>query len=146
MATVLNRTTKALIESANTADYPIVDWIINPDLSAVAGFASKYWTISGDAVSLLDQAGRDAVDAAILSAERDAVAAAMDAVEDYSRAFALVVLDEINLHATRITDVLNAVDAASNLATLKSAVALIPDVPTRTIAQLKTALRNKLGS
>lgn len=146
MATVLNRTTKALIVSANTADYPLIDWIINPDLSAVAGFAAKYWTISGDTVSLLDQAGRAAVDAAILSAERDAVAAAMDALEDYSRAFALVVLDEINLHATRITDILNAVDNASNLATLKSAVALIPDVPQRTIAQLKTALRNKLGS
>jgi len=146
MATVLNRATKVMIESANTADYPVLDWIINPDLSAVAGFASKYWTISGDTVSLLDQAGRDAVDAAILSAHRDAIAAVMDAAEDYARAFALVVLDEINLHATRITAILNAVDNASSFATLKTAIAAIADVPTRTIDQLKTALRNKLGS
>lgn len=146
MASVLNRTTKAFITSANTPDYPTADWIINPDLSAVAGFDSKYWTISGDTVSLLDQAGRDAVDAALLSAQRDTIAAVMDAVEDYGRAFALVVLDEINLHATRITAILNAVDGASSLTNLKTAVALIPDVPQRTIDQLKTALRNKLGS
>jgi|GEM_PF-2886537 hypothetical protein len=146
MATVLNRTTKALLVSVNTVDYPTIDWIIEPDLSAVAGFASKYWTITGDTVSLLDQAGRNAVDAAILSAQRDAIAAAMNATEDYARAFALVVLDEINLHATRITAILDAVDGANSLATLKTAVAAIADVPQRTIDQLKTALRNKLGS
>ncbi len=146
MATVLNRVTKEFIESANTVDYPVVDWIINPDLSVVTGFPTKYWSISGDTVSLLNQAGRDAVDAALLSAQRDAIASAMDAVEDYARAFALVVLDEINLHAARITSILNAVDNAATLAALKTAVATIPDVPQRTVDQLKTALRNKLGS
>ena len=65
MATVLNRTTKQLIPSANTPDYPVADWIINPDLSAVEGFASVYWVITGDIVTLMTQGERDAVDAEI---------------------------------------------------------------------------------
>lgn len=146
MATVLNRTTKQLIPSANTIDYPVESWIINPDLSAVTGFSSKYWVIAGDVVSLMSQAERDTVDANELQAARDAVAAQMDQMENYLRAFALVMLDEINLHATRVTAILDAIDNNSTLANIRTAVALIPDVPTRTIAQLKTALRNKLGS
>ncbi|MDH3450925.1 MAG: hypothetical protein OEN20_00790 [Gammaproteobacteria bacterium] len=63
MAAVLNRTTRQYIQFANTPDYPTVDWIINPDLSAVVGFDSKYWIITGDIVTLMDQASRDAVDA-----------------------------------------------------------------------------------
>lgn len=145
MASVLNRLTKQLIVSANTPDFPSQDWIVNPDLSAVSGFASKYWTISGDIVSLMNQAARDAVDAVELSASRDALAEQLQATEDTLAAFALVVLDEINMHAARITAILDAVDGASNLATLKTAVAAIGDVPQRTIQQLKTALRAKLG-
>ncbi len=146
MATVLNRTTKQLLTSANTPDYPVLDWIIEPNLSAVEGRPAKYWLINGDVVTLASQAARDAIDAAILSAARDAVAAAMDATEDVIRAFALTLLDELNLHATRVTAILDAVDGATTLANLKSAVALIPDVPQRTVGQIKTALRGKLGS
>lgn len=35
MADVLNRITREFIQSANTPDYPVADWIHNPDLSAV---------------------------------------------------------------------------------------------------------------
>ena len=146
MADVLNRTTKQYLPSANTPDYPVSDWIINPDVSAVAGQPTKYWKINGDTVSLMSQAERDAVDAAELAVARDSVASQMDSVEDYSRAFALTILDEINLHAARTTAILDAVDGATPLANLKTAVAAIPDVPQRTIGQLKTAVRGKLGS
>ena len=146
MATVLNRTTKQLILSANTPEYPVIDWIVNPDLSAVTGQPTKYWSISGDTVSLLNQAGRDAVDAALLAAARDATSTAMNAVEGLERALALVLLDELNLHASTTTAILNAVDGAATLAALKTAIAAIADVPQRTINQLKTALRNKLGT
>ncbi len=64
MADVVHRTTKQYLRSVHTPDYPSADWIINPDLSAVAGFAEKYWMIAGDTVALMDQAARDAVDAA----------------------------------------------------------------------------------
>lgn len=146
MATVLHRITKQMIPSANTIEHPVQDWIIEPNLSAVAGFASKYWMINGDTVSLLDQAGRDAVDLAELNARRDATAATMDAAENWMRAFALVVLDEFNLHATRQRALLNAIDNNSTLANIKTAVLAINDIPDRTIANLKTGVRNKLGT
>ena len=69
MATVLNRTTKQLIRSVNTPDYNPVDWIINPDLTAVEGWPSIYWTITGDVVTLQNQTERDATDAAILATQ-----------------------------------------------------------------------------
>ncbi len=146
MANVLNRTTKQFIPSANTVEYPVEDWIINPDMSAVVGQPSKYWTISGDTVSLMSQGERDAVDAALIASARDALAAEMDQVESYARAFALVVLDEINAHATNISgDRLAAVNGGT-YAAFRTAATAVSSTPTRTIAQLKTALRNKLGT
>lgn len=65
MANVLNRTTKQYITSANTPDYPTADWIINPDLSGVSGVPSKYWKITGDVVTEMNQTEKDAVDAAL---------------------------------------------------------------------------------
>lgn len=146
MSTVLNRTTKQLILSANTPEYPTAEWIHNPNLSAVSGFASKYWTISGDTVSLMNQAARDAVDAAELAAARDATAAQMDELEAYARAFALVCLDEFNAHTAKVNSILTAIDNNSTLATIRTAIAGITDLPTRTIANMKTGVRNKFGS
>lgn len=146
MSTVLNRTTRQLILSAHTPDYPVGQWIIGPDLAAVAGFASKYWVITGDVVSLMNQAARDAVDAADLAAGRDAVVAALDAAEVIDRAVLLVILDELNLHALKINAILDAIDAAVSLAGLKTAVGTITDYPHRTVQQLRTAVRNKLGT
>ena len=120
MANVLHRTTKRYLRSVNTPDYPVVDWIINPDLSAVVGFDARYWEISGDTVSLMDQAARDAVDAAALSATKDAVADELDAQTTVMRAFAEVVVDEINILRAQHS------------------------LPDRTLAQLKTAVRGKL--
>lgn len=122
MATVLNRTTKELIDSANTPDYPLANWIINPNLSAVSGFASKYWIITGDAVTLMSSAQRAAVDAAELTAARDAIANQIDAINTYGRAFAEIVMDEINILRAQHS------------------------LPARSLSQLKTALRNKLGA
>jgi hypothetical protein len=146
VANVLNRTTKQYIASANTVEYPVVSWIINPDLSAVIGFDSKYWTITGDVVSLLSQAERDALDAAALGAARDARANRLDQVEDIARAAILVIMDEFNLHSARINAMLTAIDSGNTLAQVKTNIAAIQDIPVRTIAQLKTALRGKLGT
>ena len=65
MADVLNRTTLQYLQSVNTPDYPVVDWVINPDLSGVAGVPQKYWKLTGDVVSEMSQAEKDAVDAAV---------------------------------------------------------------------------------
>ena len=50
MADVLNRLTKQLLLSVNTPDYPPTEWIVNPDLSQVAGVPWRYWKIVGESV------------------------------------------------------------------------------------------------
>lgn len=146
MAAVLNRTTKQYLPSANTPDYPTAEWIHNPNMSAVVGFDARYWTISGDTVSLMSQAERDAVDVAVRDAARHAAAAQLQQTEDIVRAFMLIVLDEFNLHAQKSTAILNAIDNGASLAAIKTAVAAITDYPQRTEAQLRTAIRNRLGT
>jgi len=66
MSDVLQRTTKEQRFSVNTPDYPTVTWIINPDLSGVIGVPKKYWKITGDVVSEMNQSEKDAVDAVLL--------------------------------------------------------------------------------
>jgi len=95
MAAVLHRTTFAYRASANTPDFSLLDWIINPDLSAVVGQPIKYWVVTGDIVSLMDQAARDAVDLAETEARKDSIRDQID-VESLLKAFALVVLDQTN--------------------------------------------------
>lgn len=96
MANVLNRETKQFIRSVNTPNYPVSVWIIDPDLKLVDGFPSFYWTITGDIVSLMSQAERDAIDAQRLSDQKDQEAGRM-VVSGFDKAFALAVLSEINI-------------------------------------------------
>lgn len=145
MATVLNRTTKQYLESVNTPDYPAAQWIHNPNLSAVQGWPSKYWTISGDNVLLMSEGERNNIDAIELSNSRDRTSNRMDDIEDIVRALGLSVIDLTNIHATSITDILNAVDNATNFTDLKTRIAAINDVAQRTGQQLKTQIRSKLG-
>ena len=104
MASVLNRTTKQFRTSVHTDDFPTVDWIINPDLSAVVGFASKYWIITGDVVTLMTNEApdflRDAIDAAVAAANEAANRVDEKARYDNERALkaiVLLVIDEINI-------------------------------------------------
>ena len=71
MSNVINRVSKNVIYSVNTPDYPEVDWIIDPDLSAVQSVPKKYWKIAGDLVLEMDQSEKDAVDAALLPAAKE---------------------------------------------------------------------------
>lgn len=100
MATVLHRTTKELRRSVNTPDFPVGQWIINPNLSAVGSFPSKYWIITGDVVTLMNPPARNAVDAQeaadVLAEDRAANKLRIDN-ERVLKAFALTVLDEINI-------------------------------------------------
>lgn len=73
MANVLSRTPPYQYRrSVNDPDYDIADWIFNPDLSAVTGFGPQYWIVTGDVVTLMNQAARDAVDAQAIA---DSIAA-----------------------------------------------------------------------
>jgi hypothetical protein len=145
MAAVLNRTTKVYLSSANTPDYPESDWIRNPDMSAVTGWPSKYWIITGDVVSLMDAQQRALVDEAEAAATRDLVVTQIDNIEDLLRAVVLMTLDELNGHALKINAILDAVDAATSLSDLKTRVGTITDYPQRTPQQARTVIRSKLG-
>ena len=121
----IHRIDKELLPSVAEADLlePVANYIEEPDLSAVVGQPTKYWNIVGDDVLLLEpQSARNAADDAERDAARDAAVASMDQLEDYTRAFALVVLDEFNVVR-----------------------GLLGESP-RTIAQLKAAVRGKLGT
>ena len=137
----VNRTTRAFIQQTSSGEMerlfpaevfhdaegePVsnANWIHAPDLSAVAGFPNVYWIIIGDVISLMSQAERDAVDAAALETQRDNVTEELDELEGILRAFMKIVMSEINIIRA----------------------ALKPPLPARTFAQLKTALRAKLGS
>lgn len=64
----------------------------------------------------------------------------------FVRAVAAVLLDELNSHALKINSILDAVDAATSLADLKTRIGLIADYPQRTLAQAKTSINNKIDS
>ena len=146
MAAVLNRTTKQYLPSANTPDYPVEDWIINPDMSAVIGVDSRYWRITGDVVSLMSEQDRNALDAAAVQSVRDAAVAQLQQAEDVLRAFMLILLDDRNLLAARQSSLLDAIDGAASLAALKTAAAAIANPPQYTEEQLRTAIRNRMGT
>jgi hypothetical protein len=146
----LNRTTKVLVlntDAASMAERFVGDfsgyasnaeWVYDPNLSAVAGWPAKYWLVGvypTDTVSLMDAAARAVVDAAELTAERDAVVAQIDNVEDIVRAFMLVVMDEVNLLRQQF-----------NTTTGESTQLTTTTYTDRTVAQLRSAIRGKLGT
>jgi hypothetical protein len=130
---VLNRTTKQFIQSANTPDYPVQDWIHNPDMLQVVGYESKYWIITGDNVYLMDQAARNAVDAAELVAQKDAEADNFDAAGTYFKAAMEVMIDGFNV-----------LRAQFNTTTRQSTQLTDTNLAPYTLEQLKTAVRAKL--
>lgn len=62
------------------------------------------------------------------------------------RAMATLLVNELNSHAATIASLLDAIDAASSLATLKTAVATIANPPQRTLNQVVTALKNHIDA
>ena len=65
MAAIIHRTTLEYKGSVNSPDFG-PEWIVNPDLTALVNVPKKYWKIIGDDVLEMDQAEKDAVDAAEL--------------------------------------------------------------------------------
>jgi hypothetical protein len=146
MAEVLNRTqgltvpyVKQHIPSVNTGEFSSVDWIINPDLSAVAGFDNIYWDIAGDTVLLVDAATRTARDAEIAAFE---LQAAMDeeklriadvSTERVLRAIVKLLVDELNILRQQV----NATTAESNQLTNTT-------FSDRTLVQARTAIESEI--
>lgn len=104
----------------------------------------RKWVV--DHIEEMSAGEKAAVDAAILEALRDSVIQEVDELENIQRAFMLTMLDELNNHTAKINAMLTAVDTASNVAEIKANYAAIPDLPSRTTAQLRSAIRAKLGT
>jgi len=79
MATVVNRTAVPLeiLYSVNTPDYPVEQWIINPDLTILETVPIKYCKVSGDLIVEMSPAEKAVVDAAELVAEKARVITAV---------------------------------------------------------------------
>lgn len=77
MSDVLNRHSLQILTSVNTPDYDPVDWVINPDLSPVAGVSPDFWVLEGDTLREMTQAEKDAQAAAQLPAVKTARVQAM---------------------------------------------------------------------
>lgn len=101
MADVIHRTTLEYRQSVHTPDYPVEDWIINPDLSAVRGVQQRYWKLSKGAVVAMTEAEQEAVDAAQIAASKDAQAGTVD------RELVAAILETAG-HAGKEADVISA--------------------------------------
>ena len=138
MPNYLHRTTKQYLKSVSPAalSEPEANYIYMPDMSAVIGVPMRYWVITGDVVSEMSQLGKDTLDAANLSNQRDAVIQAeVDRVESVLRQLVIMIIAENNALRQEI----NAISAESPNITDRT-------LSDRTIAQVKTQLRNALGT
>ena len=100
MGDYLHRTTKAYRRSVSPNDLsePLMNYIEDPDLSAVAGVPLIYWIITGDVITEMSQSEKDTVDAAFLSAVRDAeIQAEIDNLESTMRQLVKLIISEINV-------------------------------------------------
>ena len=149
MADVIHRTTLQFLPSANTPLYPEPEWKHNPDMTQVVGVARRFWKWDAGTERPIPQtAGEQAATiAAALDAQRDAaLAAQVDNVEDVLRQVVVLFVAEFNAHTDRTNAILDAIDGASNLSGLKTAIGAITDLPTRTLAQLRTIIRAGMGT
>lgn len=131
------------------------DVVIEPDLSLVqaSGFTSLYWKHETGAIVAMTAGERSALDAQILEAltlsVRDRGKAIVDALSDsgiLQRALADIVKDELNILRGWIVSFKSEVALAITLADLKVRVAALPDLPDRTLSQLRTAIKNRIDS
>jgi hypothetical protein len=150
MADVLNTSTREMRASVNEAasPYNAAPWIVITraqfDLWSIIPQRYRKWT--GSAVEEMTQPEKDAVDMALLEAQRDAIIQQLDQMEDILRAFAQLVMEQLNNHSTRINGVLDAIDSGANIGAIKTAVAQINNLPTLDFANLRAAIRAKIGS
>ena len=134
MSSVVNRSTKVYLRSVHTPDYPIQDWVIDPDLSAVIGVDNKYLVVTGDIISEMGAAAKSVVDAAEISTRRDAEADKLNQTQDVMVEFFKLVIEELNTLRQQF-------NTTTGEVTQLNTTTYTP----RTMAQLKTALRNALG-
>ncbi len=94
MASAIHRITRIFHKRVNTPDFPVSDYIINPNLSAVMGVPRIYRKITGDVVSEMSQEEKLVVDAIIDSERVDSEIA--ESNKGFNRRLILTIIDEVN--------------------------------------------------
>jgi hypothetical protein len=84
--------------------------------------------------------------AAMASAEVAAMLTSDTADDKRAKAIILVIQDQLNATNSKINSILDAIDAATTLPNLKTAVAAIANMPITVPSQIKTAVMNKINS
>ncbi len=138
MPNYFHRKRKQVLLSFSPASLPdpASNYIFMPDLNAVAGVPSIYWTIMGDAVSEMSQAEKDAVDEAILSNARDSIIEEdIDNLESTMRQLTQMTIREINILRQQF-----------NTTTAEVAQLTDTSFADRTMAQVKSQMRSDLGA
>lgn len=147
--TQTNAVKKYLVSDPNDPTYPVganEGALKDPSLSNVSGQPLRYWKVINNALNLMTQAERDAVDAAIaaasLSAAKLSAKSIIDGLSGYQlRGLAKIMIDEINALRQRDVDRSADVAAATSLADLKTRWAARSALNDRTLAQAKTAYK-----
>jgi hypothetical protein len=138
MGDYVHRTTKQYLQSVSPNDLPepLANYIEDPDLSAVEGVPNRYWVITGDVITEMDQAAKDAVDAQLLSDARDAaIQAEIDELESVLRQLTKLIVDELNILRQQF-----------NTTTAESQQLTDTTLTDRTLSQVRSQLRGDLGS
>lgn len=150
MADVLNTSTLEMRASVNEAQSPYnaPPWVVitREQFTLWSTIPQVYRKWTGVAVEEMTQPEKDAVDSARLQQELDEVIQQIDQTNDIIRALVKLLVGEFNRHAATTNALLDAIDASTSLASLKSSVAGINNHPTRTLQQLRAAIRAELGS
>jgi hypothetical protein len=146
MADVLNTSTREMRASVNELQYA-PPWIVitraQYDLWSAIPLRYRKWVT--DHMEEMTEPEKAAVDMALLEAQRDQIAQRLDQTDDILRAFAALLVDELNSHAARTNALLSAIKNQSTLANIKTAVTGVNSLPTRELADLRAAIRNKIG-
>ncbi len=131
---------------ADPVSHPTAAWILDADLTAVTIsfgvlWATKYWTVSGDSVLLLDQAGRDAVDAAEAAARVTANRATSEAAVDETG-------EPVGWELRALIEVFNRRDnfLVNRIAEIQAALDTVRDTPGNAGARLDTLPANWLAT
>jgi len=146
MASVVNTSTLELRRSVNTPEY-VAPWVVVTESSAgtISAIAQRYRKWVTDHVEEMTQGEKDAVDAAAVVSRNTGLKAAIQTPTDLA-AFALLLLDELNVRTAAFNALRAGIAGANNLADAKAAAAAISDLPTYTKAQMRTAWENKVDS
>ena len=138
MPNYLHRTTKQYLKSVSPASLPEPEenYIYMPNMTAVIGVPLRYWVITGDTVSEMTPLEKSLVDAANLSILRDRVIQGeVDNIESVLRQVVQMMISKINILRQQI-----------NTTTAEAGQLTNTNLTDRTMAQVKSQLRNNLGT